>query len=536
MAEVTIRTYPINSGQISYTRNNLFPLETQNSQVITTQNGQAILVFDQFYTYTFEQTTTDKFAFEGWYLDGVKVSSSPTYELYVDGDYLLEARYTQNYYSITLSTTPTTMPTPYQSKVNVNVGSSVEIRAREINGYTFIGWDDGNLDNPRTLVPTADVFLVAEYKKDIINETYYQYRGFIKDQLAMTEKPKAFIIARKDKDKEDLSTKATSTITCKELPSNVKEGDVVVLYTAKGVRYYQGVISKIKEETLTCTQMQSFFNGVANKSYVNHITHTYLEDEIKAVLQQYQSGVYYSTTYTDTLVRQRLNGFTINSVGSQQVSLPTDTEEKDGQEVDKNTEYNIEQFMYDCFNDYGVVFEFSVNYEGDNYITISTPDYEPIVVGNNQKAIVDLSPITTIEQTNKLIIFNADGTYRTTFVARKDGEIVEAPTLTADRFEIVKTKIVKSDDENDVLIKANLPQQMYNHKLTFKMYIDNNIYDWQDLKLGVPLHIFIDGVFFDTIITAREVTHNENQKIKEVLYTCGKVRLALTDLLNMGKV
>lgn len=32
------------------------------------------------------------------------------------------------------------------------------------------------------------------------------------------------------------------------MPTNVNEGDVIVLYTPKGTRYYQGVIQKISDK------------------------------------------------------------------------------------------------------------------------------------------------------------------------------------------------------------------------------------------------------------------------------------------------
>lgn len=416
--------------------------------------------------------------------------------------------------------------TPYQSAYEVQSGGSVEIRAREVKGYKFTKWSDGNTDNPRTLTPTNDIYLIAQYEKLLKNETYYQYRGFIKDQLDMEAKPKAFVLAKNDNDKEDLITKATTTIQVQAMPSNVNEGDVIVLYTPKGTRYYQGVISKISETKITCNQMASFFKGTFNKSIINHLTNTSgIEKQIAEILMNYQEGKYYGVGYIDTLIAQRLGSFTVQYVSSQTSSLPKD---KDDSGNDKNTQYDMEQFIYDMYNEYGVLCEFTVNFEGTNYLKVFTPTYSQITIGNNQNAITNLSPITTIEQTNKLIIFNQNGSYRTTFVARKDGEIVEAPTSIANRFEIVNTKIVKSDDSNDTLIKANLPTKMYNHKLSFSLLTENNLYDWQDLKLGMPLHIFIDGNFFDSVLTGREIIHNENQNIKQVNYTCGMVRIDLT--------
>lgn len=462
-------------------------------------------------------------------IDGVEITENP-YQLTLTQDIDVVAYFKElTSYNINITSNINGI-TQYQSSKIAYEGDSVEIRAREISEYKFVGWSDGIMDNPRTITFNGNVNLTAMYEKLVFNETYYQYRGFVKDQLNMTEKPKAFILARSDKDKEDLLTKANSTIEVDQVPSNIIEGDVLVLYTPKGTRYYQGVISKISENKITCTQMQSYFKGIFNKSYINHMTQsTYVENEIKAVIEQFVSGVYYGTTYEDTLLQTRLNGFTIQSIGTQQVHLQTD---KDSDGNDKNTQYDMEQFLYDIYDSYGVIPEFTVNFEGQNYLKIFTPSYSQITIGNNQNAITELSPITTIEGTNKLIIFNQDGTYRTTFVVRKDGEIVEEPLSTANRFELTNTKIVKSSDTNEVLIANNLPSKQYNHKLTFTLLVENNLYNWQDLKLGMPLHIFIDGSFFDSVLTSREIIHNENQNIKQVKYTCGKIRLDITAILN----
>ena len=81
-------------------------------------------------------------------------------------------------------------------------------------------------------------------------------------------------------------------------------------------------------------------------------------------------------------------------------------------------------------------------------------------------------------------------------------------------------------------MSANLSTTPYNHHITFSLLTENNLYKWQDLKLGMPLHIFIDGVFYDSVLTAREIVHNENQNIKQVKYTCGFVRISIVDILN----
>lgn len=437
------------------------------------------------------------------------------------------------YYKITATSNIKGL-TIYQSDHEVRKDETVTLRARELPGYRFTGWSDGSTELERTIVVQSDILLAALYLKSTINESYYQYHGWIKDQLDMEAKPKEWVLVKDDRDLDDLLTKKTSTIEVFEMPENINEGDVIVLFTPKGVQYYQGVIDKIQDTNIQCSQMPSFFKGKFDRSAIQYLQQEYetefVEDEICVLVQAYSTGQYYGSTYTDPIIATRLGGFTISSVGSQRVHLPKDL---DSEGNDQHTQYDMEQFFYDMYEQYGVLPKFTVNYEGANYLEFETPSYtQPYTIGDNQHAIVDISPITTVESNNKLIIFNSDKTYRTTFVARKDGQIVQEPASEANRFELVNTVIVYSDDENDVLIKANLPDKMYNHKLTFTLYVDNNLYDWRELKLGMPLNIFVRGIYFDTVITGREIIHNENQNIKQIKYICGFVRTAITDILN----
>ena len=175
-----------------------------------------------------------------------------------------------------------------------------------------------------------------------------------------------------------------------------------------------------------------------------------------------------------------------------------------------------------------------------------------------------------------MIIYNEDGTYRATYVTKVDGSRVKEPIGTANRFGVVKTAIVFSDDDDQTLQWGYLPK-MYNHKLTFTLKLlkevevpvkklerfeknlttfDNknlktengsyimatvyerverkeklSLYSFNDFILGMPLAIWKDNDYFSTILTGREMTKNENEPINEVHYTCGTVRTKLTEKL-----
>lgn len=163
--ELIIRTIPTNAGIISQSSTNLFPLITQDNDFIITQDGDKILVFDEYFEYTLHQTEhDDRYEFDGWYINNVKVSTANDYTIYLDHDVLIEARYNQVKFDIGI-TANIIGTTPYQSAKQVDLGDSVEIRAREVKEYKFIGWSDGVKDNPRTLTPTTDIYLTAQYQK-----------------------------------------------------------------------------------------------------------------------------------------------------------------------------------------------------------------------------------------------------------------------------------------------------------------------------------------------------------------------------------
>ena len=100
----------------------------------------------------------------------------------------------------------------YQSKFEVPNGESVYLFARPFPLYKFVKWSDGSTTNPRTITPTADVNLVAQYQKETDSSAVYLYRCFIKDQMNLTDPPKAFLRVDTFDIRTDLLTNATSSI------------------------------------------------------------------------------------------------------------------------------------------------------------------------------------------------------------------------------------------------------------------------------------------------------------------------------------
>ena len=434
----------------------------------------------------------------------------------------------------------------YRTTSEVWPGESVTIFARPFPDYVFTQWSDNNTSNPRTIANIQnDIVLEAQYTRISDTNGVYQYRCYVKDQLYLTDPPKAFMIAENFSISEDKLTNATSQITVLNLNDNINNGDILVLYDPMGTTIYQGVITSIETETyeytivnedfkkatINCSQMQSFFKG----TWIYNIhASDYLETEIAYLVGEYAQGKLYGSTYTDPLVAQRLGGFTIESVGSTQANLPSDTD-SDGTE--NYTEYDMEEWIYSLYQKYEIDFQFEVNFSGKNFLRIKVPTYESLKVGNNIYAITDMKPIEEIEETNKLVIFNQDKTYKTTYIATKT-ETLENPTSTANRFNITNTKIVYMNDEDNIsdIVANNLPSTMYNHKLTFTLILKNFIYKFTDFHLAMPLEVWHNNDYYSTVLTGWAINKNTNENITQIELVCGLVRKKLTQLLTLKKV
>lgn len=465
--------------------------------------------------------------FTKYTIDGVDNTATPL-QLHLTADTTIVAYFEEDdKYHISCPTNINNISV-YISANDVYSGTSVTLWARPFPDYNFVRWGDGETTNPRQITVTENVTLTAEYQRVTDTNGIYQYRCFIKDQLNLTDPPKSFMVVDTFDVNVDLLTNATSSITVMEIPSNVNEGDVLVLYDPKGQFLYNGVITSIEDKTINCSQMQSFYKG----SWVYQTSsETYLEQEIATVLELYAQGKQKGSSYTDPLVAQRLGGITVDYVGSITSHLPTRWSGSGSQyEV-----LDMEDFIYELYQRYSIVFDFEINFSGTNYVHIKVPTFSKVSVGNNMFAIKDMSPVTEIEETNRLIVYGTNNTYRKTYVATKSG-IVEEPSSTANRFNITNTEIVFSDDTLADLVSANLPSTMYNHKLTFTLIIKNFIYEFGDFNLGGEMDVYYNDDYYGTVLTGYEITKESNQNITEAKFTCGKVRVALTKMLTMGVV
>lgn len=273
--------------------------------------------------------------------------------------------------------------------------------------------------------------------------------------------------------------------------------------------------------TVAGTRFNSFFSKQTSTASTDVDS---LEDSFAEALKIFASGQMRDSTYTDPLVKQRLGD----------ISIKVGTRTK-GSFVTQSDDYtcDMEDMIYSLYDKYQIMLDFDIPYSGPCSVTITKSTISSIKIGNNTNSIVDISPVTEVEETNRLIIYNEDGSYRTTYTVKSDGTREQEPISTANRFGVVNTSIVFSDDEDDALIEDNLPETMYNHKLTFNLRLlsNSNLYTYDDLILGMPLEVWKDTEYFSTVLTGRSLSKEENANVSIVAYTCGTVRTTLTEKL-----
>lgn len=348
------------------------------------------------------------------------------------------------------------------------------------------------------------------------------FRAYIKDKLNISNSPKAFLDITSFTIRRDLLTSANSNFNTLSIPSNINEGDLFVLYKDDGTIYYYGIVEEIGTNEIQCTQIQSFYKGLW--IYDTYPTSS-LEAEISHLLSDYANGYLKGSTYQDTLIQQEKGGLTITT-GS------TTTQELESGEG----ELDFEEFMYQLYNKYEIVFDFTLPYSNAGSVEIKKASSNVAKIGNNTDCIVDITPITEVDETNKLVVFATDGTYRTTYIYTTTNGIVVEPSVNVGRLGIVNTKVVRSDDVLDVIRDANISSNMFNHQVQFTMILDNKLYNFFDWELGQRIQIYKDGKYFDSVFTGYELSCGENETPYQVLITCGKVRTKLTSILKLGGI
>lgn len=354
-----------------------------------------------------------------------------------------------------------------------------------------------------------------------------QYRVFIKDCLDLVNLPVANEICTAFSIKRDLMGNATSTFTVLNKSGNIKEGDILGLIDPYGTILYTGVIKSIGED-IECTQMLSLFDD--NWKWYDP-TATTIEGKIQDIIQ---------TDFinsTDVLVRQKFPfDITVTSQTEGTFEQHTQTKTEEGEQVEYTSQryvQNLEDFLYELYDTWNVIVDIQVPFGAERpTITIGQPTSESVKVGNNVLPILNMTPFTEVFEKNRLFIYDKDGAeLRAVYYGTKEGITQDASNPL--RLPVINSYYVFSSDAviEDV-VSEHLQEQMLNHKITFSLLLDNNLYSFFDWQLGMPFEIWWNTQYFSTIFTAYSINKDINQEMEIVDITCGKVRNTLTAIFN----
>ena len=341
----------------------------------------------------------------------------------------------------------------------------------------------------------------------------YNYRVFVKDCLDLESLPVANSVCLSFSITKDLMSTATSTFTLLDMPTNIKNGDVLGLVDPYGTVIYTGVINSIGS-TISCREITAMF---ADQWKWRDPGNASIEAKLKAIIDNDFVGS------SDPMIADRFP-FTVTAAS-------TTAGVFEQQEATYTTDF--EQLLMEIYDTYGVITDIQIPFASATpSITLKQATHTAIKVGNNVLPVRNMTPLTEVFETNKLVIYDSEGTtLRGTYYTTPSGITTNASSPL--RLPVTKTKFIfDTDTALDDIKTANLQEQIYNHKITFDMLLNNGLYDFYDWELGMPIEIFYNGAYYSTLFTKYSMAKELNVDVAAVSITCGKVRNTLTERLN----
>lgn len=354
------------------------------------------------------------------------------------------------------------------------------------------------------------------------------YRVFVKSALDLSGMAIANEICTSFTIKRDLMGSVVSTFEVVAIPDNISEGDVLGCVDPYGTVVYNGVIQSISDK-IQCAQMLSIFDD--NWKWYDPAAETTIEGKIRHIIDND------FINSSDPLLVQKFPytvTVTSSTPGTFEQHMVTETE--NGQQVEKVSQryvQNLEDFFEDLYNQWGVIVDVQVPFNATApTITIGRATSVPVKVGNNALPITEMMPFTEIFETNKLCIYDKTGeNLRAIYYGTTDGvtNVASDPL----RLSVVNTKYVfDSDKDVQEIVDEHLQAEMLNHRITFTMILDNNLWNFFNWQLGMPFQIWYNVSYFSTVFTAYEMSKTANGTLTTVDITCGKVRNSLTAIFN----
>lgn len=311
----------------------------------------------------------------------------------------------------------------------------------------------------------------------------------------------------------DLLTKTTSTFQTLEVPSAVENGDIVGMYDAYGTIAFIGTVNYIEDDTIQANQIYGLFDDMW---LWNNPKQRTLEDTIKTIIQNdYQNS-------NDTLLNSIFDCFDVSTVTSTVQTL---------QSQEAKYTVNFSNFLYDLYEKYSIMLDINIGFEeGRPTINIGIPNYSKLKIGNNANIFRNFDILTNSFETNKLVVYGEENEeYRGTWYATTSG-ITDNPSA-LNRIQKIKTNIVFSDDDINIIKASNLRNTIYNHEITCEMVLGNKLLSFEDVNLGQEADIYHNGDFYNSILTGYSATMTNGVDNGIVKLKFGLVRDTLTSKL-----
>lgn len=342
-----------------------------------------------------------------------------------------------------------------------------------------------------------------------------EYRVFFKKLTALNERSltSSQLRVTNYSINRDLLTKTLSSIEVLELPNAIEIGDVVVMYDKYGTVLFTGIVTKTENNKIECNQSLGIFddNWKWNRPNVSTI-----ENALKTIItNDYQNS-------SDSLMRDIFGSFEISTTSSTNLTLETQ---------ENRYVVNMENFLYSMYEKYGIVLNFNYSFQvGTPTIEIGTVQASKLTISNNVVIFRNFEIQRNVYETNKLIVYGEEnGEYRDTFYATRSGITEDSSAL--NRPQKIKTNIIWSDDNINVLKASSLRNTIYSHEISVDLVVNNKMLDLSNLKLGQEADIYYDGNYFNSILTGYSMSMSNNVPNETVSLKFGLVRTSLTSKL-----
>ncbi len=342
-----------------------------------------------------------------------------------------------------------------------------------------------------------------EYRLFFKKLTYLEGKSISSPQLTV----KSFNLDR------DLLTKTTSTFEILQVPQAIENGDIVGMYDQYGTILFLGVVSFIENNTIEATQILDIFD---DDWLWNNPRESTLEGTIKKIIENdYQNS-------NDTLLNSIFDAFTITTTTSTNQYLYNE---------EANYVTNFASYLYGIYEKYSIMVNFDIPFEeATPTISIGIPTFNKLTIGNNLHTFKNFEITTNVFETNKLVIYSEEtGDYRGSFFATTSG-IVDDPSA-LNRIQKIKTNIVFSDDDINIIKASNLRNQIYDHEITCDLVINNKLIPLDKLQLGQQVDIYYNDAFYNTILTGYSLSMTSEAPSETIHLKFGLVRTDLTNKL-----